>query len=312
MNKKIVVMILVLGILGLSFGTLGSLVSTQAPSGVQRSDGIEELSNPWLIENKGIYSIIGTEDDNCVDVSCGALYTRYNPFTINFDQSLANESKIIVEFKAKIVQTRIYDYDLVTYLGVNGLLVHAWEVQNAYWATINGSEYSWYSFSFSPDLNLDGTVDWVDGDNEFSIDTWSGYNNLYPAVSAWDVIIVSVDYDGNGIPDYKEGPCHELEILKQTMLDSTDSAWRNPAENRKNAMIEKIDECIVLCQNEEYNQCYDKILHDIKPKLTGLKVDEEGNPFGNGIFKNPWVVDPSLQEEFGDATDSILSLLATP
>ncbi|MFX0139642.1 MAG: hypothetical protein ACFFDN_38740, partial [Candidatus Hodarchaeota archaeon] len=101
----------------------------------------------------------------------------------------------------------------------------------------------------------------------------------------------------------------DLENLKQIVIDSPDSAWRQPAENRKNTMIEKIDEAIVLCQNEEYDECYNKMFHDIKPKLTGLKIDEEGNPFGNGVFNNPWVIDQNLQQEFGEQTDLILILL---
>lgn len=76
-----------------------------------------------------------------------------------------------------------------------------------------------------------------------------------------------------------------------------------------NNKIEKIDEAIALCQNGEYLECYDKVLQDIKPKLTGLKVDEIGNTFGNGIFKNPWVIDPNLQQKFGKLTDSILTSL---
>ncbi|MFX0140689.1 MAG: NosD domain-containing protein [Candidatus Hodarchaeota archaeon] len=103
--------------------------------------------------------------------------------------------------------------------------------------------------------------------------------------------------------------CQRLENLKQMVIDSPNDAWRKPADNRKNAMINKIDEAIVLCENEEYLECYDKVLHDIKPKLTGLKVDEEGNPFGNGVFNNPWVIDQNLQQGFGEQTNLILGLL---
>lgn len=103
--------------------------------------------------------------------------------------------------------------------------------------------------------------------------------------------------------------CEDLEDLKQMVIDSDDGAWRHPAENRKNAMVQKIDEAIALCQTGEYAECYDKLLHDIKPKLTGLKEDEEGNPFGNGVFNNPWVEDPALQDDFEDIINPILQAL---
>ena len=41
---------------------------------------------------------------------------------------------------------------------------------------------------------------------------------------------------------------------------------------------------------------YNKLLHDIKPKLTGLKTDENCIPWGNGVFNNPWVDSYDFQE----------------
>jgi len=70
-----------------------------------------------------------------------------------------------------------------------------------------------------------------------------------------------------------------------------------------------LEEVKVLILSGEYSEAYDKLLHDIKPKLTGLKVDEEGNPWGNGIFNNPWVTDSALQAELGIGLDALLSTL---
>ena len=41
---------------------------------------------------------------------------------------------------------------------------------------------------------------------------------------------------------------------------------------------------------------YNKLLHDLKPKLTGLKTDETEHIWGNGVFKNPWIIDSNIQE----------------
>ena len=69
-------------------------------------------------------------------------------------------------------------------------------------------------------------------------------------------------------------------------------------KNNKATMINKLNEVKDLISENDFEEAYDKLLHDIKPKLTGLKTDENENPWGNGVFKNPWVVCPELQGIF--------------
>jgi len=61
-------------------------------------------------------------------------------------------------------------------------------------------------------------------------------------------------------------------------------------EEKLTALKHMIDTLVFL-------DAYNKMLHDIKPKLTGLKIDENENQWGNGVFKNPWVEDSIFQEE---------------
>jgi hypothetical protein len=82
-----------------------------------------------------------------------------------------------------------------------------------------------------------------------------------------------------------------IDQIIEKIQTSEDECWRKPAINRKNTMTNKISEL-------NLEDLYDKILHDIKPKLTGLKTDENEDPWGNGVFKNPCVICPDLQEEF--------------
>lgn len=102
-------------------------------------------------------------------------------------------------------------------------------------------------------------------------------------------------------------PCDSLEDLRQMVMASPDDCWTE--KNYKGTMDAKIAECITICQSKEYGECYDKLLHDIKPKLTGVKADEEGNIFGNGIFDNPWVSCSGLQHDFALLSDYILNTL---
>nr|MDO8114878.1 hypothetical protein [Candidatus Sigynarchaeota archaeon] len=45
----------------------------------------------------------------------------------------------------------------------------------------------------------------------------------------------------------------------------------------------------------EFSSAHDILLFVIKPRLTGLQTDENGLPWGDGIFDNPWIVDNSTR-----------------
>nr|MDO8113319.1 hypothetical protein [Candidatus Sigynarchaeota archaeon] len=87
-----------------------------------------------------------------------------------------------------------------------------------------------------------------------------------------------------------------VDVLNNTITASPSGAWSNP--NKKGAMLEKINELAVLINAGNYSLAYEKLLTDIKPKLTGLMTDENETPWGNGVFKNPWVKDALLQARF--------------
>ena len=81
---------------------------------------------------------------------------------------------------------------------------------------------------------------------------------------------------------------------------------QNKSTNIIDTVLLKVDELITLVQTCQMQEAYDKLLHDIKPKLTGLKEDEDGTTFGNGMFKNVWVLDGSLRLEFEIHVNSVL------
>jgi len=82
--------------------------------------------------------------------------------------------------------------------------------------------------------------------------------------------------------------------------ESPDESWRKPANNRKNTMINKLNALKDLVSDDNLEDAYNKLFHEIIPKLTGLKTDENEETWGNGVFKNPWVICPDLQQVFLD------------
>ncbi|MFX1502690.1 MAG: hypothetical protein ACFFDH_17145 [Promethearchaeota archaeon] len=98
-----------------------------------------------------------------------------------------------------------------------------------------------------------------------------------------------------------------IDQLIEKIQVSADECWRDPVNNRKDAMINKLNALKNFLSENNLGDLYDKLLHDIKPKLTGLKTDENEDPWGNGVFNNPWVICPDLQEEFRILCNEILN-----
>ena len=100
-----------------------------------------------------------------------------------------------------------------------------------------------------------------------------------------------------------------IDDLITKIQDLLDECWRKPASNRKNTMINKLTTLKDMVSLNNLEGAYDKLLHDIKPKLTGLKTDENEEEWGNGTFKNPWVICGDYNLDFQIDCNEILSLL---
>jgi len=99
----------------------------------------------------------------------------------------------------------------------------------------------------------------------------------------------------------------DINQFTEDIQASPDEYWKKPAQNRKNAVYNKLTELQQLITEENFEDAYDKLLYDIKPKLIGLKQDEHGTPWGNGVYNQPWVIYGDLQAIYRDEVDSILS-----
>ena len=108
----------------------------------------------------------------------------------------------------------------------------------------------------------------------------------------------------------------EIDNLLQKVQGSSNESWRHPGENLKLSILDKLEILKQMIDTYVFHDAYDKLLHDVKPKLTGLKTNENEEPWGNGVFKNPWVIDADLNEEFRTDCNEILSdiniLINTP
>lgn len=99
----------------------------------------------------------------------------------------------------------------------------------------------------------------------------------------------------------------KIDDLIEKIIESPEDCWRKPAQNRKDTMINKLTSLQDLILQELFEEAYNKTLHDIKPKLTALKTDENEEPWGNGTFKQAWVVCEYLRDEFRVDCNAILN-----
>ncbi|MFX1480084.1 MAG: hypothetical protein ACFFCI_18345 [Promethearchaeota archaeon] len=98
----------------------------------------------------------------------------------------------------------------------------------------------------------------------------------------------------------------DITQFKENIQNSPDECWKKPAQNRKNTINNMLTELQELIDMENFEDAYDKLLHDIKPKLTGLKTDENEQPWGNGIYDKAWVICETLREQYRIACNLIL------
>jgi hypothetical protein len=130
-------------------------------------------------------------------------------------------------------------------------------------------------------------------------------NNVLEDNMVEDVNIDIVGEDPS--PNVVGGVISKINDLIEKIVESPEDCWRKPAQNRKDTMIYKLTSLKELILQELFEEAYNKMLHDIKPKLTALKTDENEEPWGNGTFKQPWVVCEDLRNVFRVDCNSILN-----
>jgi len=104
----------------------------------------------------------------------------------------------------------------------------------------------------------------------------------------------------------KTSVAQQLDQLRSTILQLPATAFDKNTAQRKTALSNQLKDLINLVNTSEYRTTYDTLVHDLKPKLTGLKTDENELPWGNGLLKNPWVIDPTVQSTLRTQCNQIL------
>jgi hypothetical protein len=177
-------------------------------------------------------------------------------------------------------------------------------------------EYSPYGMDWwNSGYEIDGV--WYSIGSNTQFDTvevsGAGYHEL-------EVIVTSITYGEWPDPDenYLQilndaitlqagDPITMLQNLRADVDALPDEVLSNP--NARETMINKIDACINAVETGNFNGAYNDLLHDIKPKLSGVKADENNECWGNGVAKS-WVTDEVLNLDFANQCNTIMSKLS--
>ena len=121
-------------------------------------------------------------------------------------------------------------------------------------------------------------------------------------------IVANIMLDGNVVEseseDFKINQKSVVNLILAQLgeingiIDSSDNTDWNKV-NYKKTFTNKLNALIKQVIKGEYEEAYEKLLFDIKPKLTGLRVDEWQIVWSDcGAFEQAWTEDPSLNSAF--------------
>lgn len=92
----------------------------------------------------------------------------------------------------------------------------------------------------------------------------------------------------------------KVNAIGDYIQDLPNGAFKNNAEQRKNAFHKKLVDVMALADESNYQEAINKLHHDIRAKADG---SVSGNP------KNDWITDAAAQEELCSMIDDLIAYL---
>jgi outer membrane protein assembly factor BamB len=162
------------------------------------------------------------------------------------------------------------------------------------------------------DIDGDGETEVLVGGNPnlFSINAADGSVEwVYDSEGKWvgGPLVVDLDGDGNAEIVIRAGgklivihndfdPFDLLDKIIAYILGLPDECFKNNADNRKNTLVNKLEEIRKMMIDEDYEAAISKWTNDIRPKMDG-----EG--------KNDWIICGYAQEDLTDMIDELIEYL---
>jgi outer membrane protein assembly factor BamB len=195
------------------------------------------------------------------------------------------------------------DQVLIAYKGTDGSILYTSEPfeknfmnSGIFTADIDGDGETELLIGATPNLYsinaADGSVEWVYYTNNQRV---SG-----PLIA---------DLDGDGLAEIlirvtekliclqnANGPMDLLDKIIEYILGLDDECFKNNADNRKNALVNKLEAVRQMIIDGDYEGAIDKLINDIRPKMDG-----EG--------KNDWIICENAQNDLTGMIDELIEYL---
>jgi outer membrane protein assembly factor BamB len=163
------------------------------------------------------------------------------------------------------------------------------------------------------DIDGDGDVEILVGANPnlYSINAADGSVEwvYHTAARVSGPLVADLDGDGNAeillrvknnmiCLENNFDPMDLLDKIIEYILGLDDDCFKNNADNRKNALVNKLEEVRTMINNGDYEGAIDKLTNDIRPKMDG-----EG--------KNDWIVCETAQDDLTGMIDQLIDYLGS-
>lgn len=186
------------------------------------------------------------------------------------DDSTVDITDLTADTTYEYVTIQFTDVDYSGIASLSNLMVDG-NLIGEYTLSVDGNVWT-VTMPFTWAINFDvhtATFDLSDSDNDRMGD------------SATDSFSVTFQLTEQDIVDWADAELEEL-----ITMCSECNCWQK--KNYQATMINKINEVIALKESGQYAEAYSKLIHDVSPKLTGMKVN------GNPDFKNAWVCESAF------------------
>jgi outer membrane protein assembly factor BamB len=195
------------------------------------------------------------------------------------------------------------DQVLIAYKGTDGTILY----------TVEPFEKKFMGVGLSTaDIDGDGEIEILVGANPnlFSINAADGSVEwIYDSSGERVGGALIADLDGDGLAEIiikiggsliclqnKNDPFDLLDKIIEYILSLPDECFKNNAEQRKNALVNKLEEVRQMMMNGDYEGAIAKLKNDIRPKMDG-----EG--------KNDWIICGNAQDDLTDMIDMLIEYL---
>jgi len=225
----------------------------------------------------GIYSYDVIVNDADFDRPNDSL-TTIETYTVNIEQGAITNIEITIDFVG---------FNLNSELGINMVFITNVNIQV-------GTQYS-VLITIS-----NGTLMY----------TYTEFGTIVPLIYTLNNYTINVELEISGQlffasmtvelseQDVKDLINQEIEELRDKIINSDDSDWRNNANIRKLIILFRLDLLSNFIEEDKDETAY-AIMLIIKAKLTGELTDEYGDSVhGECIFVKTWVENEALNEEF--------------